>query len=73
MRGAGFCMLAALLYHMQPVDQVQMAMFFKNFAIAGGFLTLFANGAGPVALDKARCPLGRGLMTPGLFFSPRLA
>lgn len=53
MRGAGFCMLAALLYHMHPADQVQMAMFFKNFAIAGGFLTLFANGAGPVALDKA--------------------
>lgn len=50
--GAGFCVLAAVLYHMHPADQMQMTMLFKNFAIAGGFLMIFANGAGAVALDK---------------------
>ncbi len=50
--GAGFCIVAAVLYHYNPADQMQMAMFMKNFAIAGGFLMLFAHGAGAVALDK---------------------
>lgn len=50
--GAGFCVLTALLYHFVPADQMQMTMAFKNFAIAGGFLMLFAHGAGAVALDK---------------------
>lgn len=50
--GAGFCIVAALLYHYNPADQMQMAMFMKNFAIAGGFLMLFAHGAGKYALDK---------------------
>ena len=50
--GAGFCVLAAVLYHFQPADQLQMAMFLKNLAIAGGLLMYFAHGAGAVALDK---------------------
>lgn len=50
--GAGFCLLAGLLYHFNPADQMQMTMFLKNVAIAGGFLMVFAHGAGPVALDK---------------------
>jgi putative oxidoreductase len=50
--GAGFCLLAALLYHMVPADQMQMTMFFKNIAIAGGFLMIFAHGAGAYAVDK---------------------
>lgn len=50
--GAGFCVLTALLYHLVPADQTQMTMAFKNFAVAGGFLMIFANGAGAVALDK---------------------
>jgi putative oxidoreductase len=51
--GAGFCVLAALLYHFQPADQIQMTMFFKNLAIAGGLLLLVSNGAGRMALDRA--------------------
>jgi len=51
--GAGFCVAAAVLYHMVPADQMQMTMFFKNFAIAGGFLMIFAHGPGKLALDKA--------------------
>ncbi len=50
--GAGFCVLAGLLYHFQPADQMQMTSFFKNLAIAGGFLMIFTHGAGPLALDK---------------------
>lgn len=49
---AGFTLLAGLLYHFQPADQMQMTMFLKNLAIAGGLLMLFAHGAGAVAVDK---------------------
>lgn len=49
---AGFCVLSGLLYHFNPADQMQMTMFFKNLALAGGFLMVFAHGAGAVALDK---------------------
>ena len=50
--GAGFSVLAGLLYHFDPADQMQMTMFLKNLAIAGGFLMLATYGAGAVALDK---------------------
>ena len=50
--GAGFSILAGLLYHFDPADQMQMTMFLKNLAIAGGFLMLATYGAGAVALDK---------------------
>ena len=36
--GAGFCVLAALLYHYNPADQMQMM--------------IFAHGAGKLAIDK---------------------
>lgn len=49
--GAGFCIVAAVLYH-NPSDPEQMTNFLKNFAIAGGFLMVFAHGAAPFALDK---------------------
>jgi putative oxidoreductase len=48
---AGFTLLSALLFHMQFSDQVQMVMFLKNVSIAGAFLLLVANGAGPLSLD----------------------
>lgn len=51
--GAAFCVVAAVLYHFNPADQLQMAMFLKNFAIAGGLLYVFAHGAGRLAMDKA--------------------
>ena len=50
--GAGFCVVSGLLYHFNPADQMQMTMLLKNLAIAGGFLMLFAHGAGAVAIDK---------------------
>jgi putative oxidoreductase len=48
---AGFSILSAVLFHFKPDDQVQMIMFMKNFAIAGGLLVLFAHGTGALSLD----------------------
>lgn len=50
--GAAFSILTAVLFHTNFADQVQMVMFLKNFAIAGGFLMIFAHGAGAMAIDK---------------------
>jgi len=49
---AGFSLLTALAFHNNFADQVQMIMFLKNVSIAGGFLLLVANGAGPLSLDR---------------------
>ncbi len=50
----GFSVLAALLFHFQPSDQIQMIMLMKNFAIAGGFLALFVAGPGSLSIDARR-------------------
>jgi len=49
---AGFCLLTALLYHMQPEDQMQMTIFVKNIGLAGGYLMFFVYGAGKYSLDE---------------------
>ena len=49
---AGFSLLAGVLFHFKPDDQMQMMIFMKNFAIAGGFLVLVAHGAGALSLDR---------------------
>jgi len=49
---AGYSLLAALLFHRNFGDQIQMIMFLKNVSIAGGLLLLVANGAGPLSLDR---------------------
>lgn len=49
---AGFCVLAALLFHLHPDDQMQMISFMKNITIAGGFLVLAGAGPGALALDN---------------------
>src|SRR5579862_1915150 len=49
---AGFSVLTALIFHNNLADQTQMIMFFKNLSIAGGFLLLVVNGAGPLSLDR---------------------
>jgi putative oxidoreductase len=48
---AAFTVAAAVLYHFAPADQMQMTMFLKNFAIAGGFLALANIGAGRYSVD----------------------
>ena len=51
---AAFCVLAALLFHLHPDDQMQMISFMKNITIAGGFLILAGAGPGALALDNRR-------------------
>ena len=48
---AAFSLLTAITFHSNFADQIQMIMFFKNLAIAGGLLLLAVNGAGPLSLD----------------------
>jgi putative oxidoreductase len=51
---AGFTLLSAGIFHTNFSDHIQMLMFMKNLAIAGGFLLLVAHGAGPLSLDARR-------------------
>ena len=48
---AVFSVASAFLFHFQLADQMQFINFFKNIAIAGGFLVLAANGAGKFSVD----------------------
>jgi|SRR5690606_33585649 len=49
---AGFSIVSAILFHADFGDQTQMTMFMKNIAIGGGFLMIFAHGAGAYSLDN---------------------
>jgi putative oxidoreductase len=49
---AGFSVLTALIFHNNFADQMQMINFLKNLSIAGGFVLLVVNGAGPLSLDR---------------------
>ena len=51
---AGFSIISALIFHHDVVDKVQMIMFMKNLAIAGGLLLLAEHGAGAYSLDNKR-------------------
>jgi putative oxidoreductase len=48
---AVFSVASAFLFHFQLGDQMQFINFFKNIAIAGGFLVLAAHGAGKFSVD----------------------
>jgi putative oxidoreductase len=49
---AAFSVASAAIFHNNFGDQIQMIMFMKNIAIAGGFLLLAAHGAGAYSLDN---------------------
>lgn len=51
---AGFSLISAVIFHFQPADQMQMIMFMKNLAIAGGLLLVTQYGAGAFAIDKRK-------------------
>jgi len=51
---AGFTIVAAVLFHNNFGDQMQMIMFLKDLSIAGGLLLLVASGANGLSVDKKR-------------------
>jgi putative oxidoreductase len=48
---AGFCILAALLFHLDFASRNHTLHFLKDLAIAGGFLALLASGPGTWSVD----------------------
>ncbi|MFT4097568.1 MAG: DoxX family protein [Rhodoblastus sp.] len=48
---AGFCLLAGIIFHLSVGDAANMISFWKNVAIAGGFLGMVAHGAGAWSVD----------------------
>ncbi|WP_193177114.1 DoxX family protein [Oricola nitratireducens] len=56
---AAFSVFTGFAFHFHPADQMQMIMFMKNLAMAGGFLALANAGAGALSLDARR-----GALTP---------
>jgi putative oxidoreductase len=51
---AVFSVVAAAIFHHNFADQMQMILFMKNIAIAGGFLLLAVHGAGAYSMDNRR-------------------
>ena len=51
---AAFTLVAAAIFHNNLADQIQMIMFMKNIAIAGGFILLAVHGAGGYSFDSRR-------------------
>ncbi|TXI10341.1 MAG: DoxX family protein [Rhizobium sp.] len=49
---AGFSIASAVLFHRNLADQTMFIMFFKNVAMAGGFLIIATYGPGAYSLDS---------------------
>lgn len=49
---AGFCVMSAVIFHLNFSEQNQMIPFMKNISIAGGFLFLVVHGAGAYSVDN---------------------
>ena len=48
---AGFCIISGIIFHSDFSNQLEIIMFMKNIAIAGGFLFLVVNGPGNFSID----------------------
>ncbi|MBO9695277.1 MAG: DoxX family protein [Sphingopyxis sp.] len=49
---AGFTLVTAMVFHTDFANQIEMLMFLKNVAMAGGFLAIAAQGGGQLSLDR---------------------
>jgi len=49
-----FCVLAAVVFHLDFGDRMQTIQFLENVAMAGGLLALAGAGSGAFALDNRR-------------------
>jgi putative oxidoreductase len=48
---ATFCVITGVVFHYDPGNAAQMGQYYKDLALAGGFLQLFAVGGGAWSLD----------------------
>ena len=53
---SGFCIIATVLFHAEFGVPSEVEQFLLDFAIAGGFLFMFAQGPGPLSLDARSAP-----------------
>jgi len=60
---AGFCLLTALIFHLDFADRMQSILFMKNLSMAGGFLVLVVFGPGALALDNRNRSRGQAVST----------
>lgn len=51
---AVFSVVAALIFHRNFADHMEMVLFLKNLTTSGGLLLLYVNGAGAISLDAKR-------------------
>lgn len=51
---AAFSVVAALIFHRNFDEQMQMILFMKDFAMAGGMLLLYVHGPGALSIDAWR-------------------
>jgi len=49
---AVFCLLTAVIFHTDFANRNEEIHFYKDLALAGGFLVLLAHGAGKWSLDR---------------------
>jgi putative oxidoreductase len=47
-----FCLVTGFAIHLPVGDQANMINFYKNLVMAGGFLYVFAHGAGAISVDN---------------------
>jgi putative oxidoreductase len=57
---SGFCIIATVLFHNEFGNNAELEHFLLDFAMAGGFLFMFAYGPGPISLDARQGHFGRG-------------
>lgn len=50
----GFCLLTALIFHHDLANSSEVLQFGKDLGLAGGFMFLFASGAGCFSFDQRR-------------------
>ena len=51
---AAFCITTALIFHTDFSNQIQITLFLKNIALAGGFLFIVVNGAKKYSFDSIK-------------------
>jgi putative oxidoreductase len=55
---SGFCIIATVLFHADLGNPSEVEQFLLDFAIAGGFLFMFAQGPGLFSFDAGRLRSG---------------